>query len=357
RSRWAEYLNGSSLIPRHLLGEVVKELGRTQPGWDGKVLVEANDLWKKAKAGAPLAPDSGSAELVSVYRKLTATSEALRTAEQIKAEADLSISKLLKLGGRQETKIAELTDEVERLQEKERTEAAHRLEQARFRLSRVKDELQLARSDRYTAEQAQAVLLREQEEALQEVKRLQQAVTGLAQTEVEVEVEPTLLPERLPEPDISDEESDRETDERLDLISTNRELRGAMLSEVLQQAHMTPETTEEGRPQTIRGTVITQHTQTPEPADRPASPTLAEPVYPLSRTTLDNPATSNDTSIPASSTRPNKRRRVLLATLLVVILGASVPLAYERMSERSVSTSTDGPSSKPSPSSTPTAKD
>ncbi|MFD4764712.1 hypothetical protein ACFWOJ_39785, partial [Streptomyces sp. NPDC058439] len=31
RSRWAEYLNGSSLIPRHLLGEVVKELGRTQP--------------------------------------------------------------------------------------------------------------------------------------------------------------------------------------------------------------------------------------------------------------------------------------------------------------------------------------
>ncbi|MFF3731186.1 LCP family protein [Streptomyces sp. NPDC002476] len=89
------------------------------------------------------------------------------------------------------------------------------------------------------------------------------------------ETEPNLLPERPPELDMSGAEIDRRMDERIDLIRTDREQHGTVLSEVLEQARMTSETAEEGRPRSIRRPVTTQHARASEPAAgrRKANPT------------------------------------------------------------------------------------
>lgn len=307
RSTWAQYLNGATVIPRPLLREVLQELRRTRPGsWSGHVLVEANKLWKAAAEGTPPPQGSSSTELVSLYRRLTETTEALNKAQAVAANTERVIPQLLQLSGRQETKISELTYEVEQLRERERTQAAQRLEQAQFRLARIQAELERARNDRYTAEQAQAVLVREQQEARREIERLQQAAADLDQTGAE----PTLLPQRAPEPAISDEEFDHGVDEQLDLIITDREERGAMLYEVLEQARMEPETEEDGS-RIIPGTVITEPAPAPGHASRPASPAPSETVQGLSRTTSDNLAAGYGTPAhgPAASPKWWKTRR------------------------------------------------
>ncbi|QLJ02835.1 hypothetical protein HZZ00_19125 [Streptomyces sp. NEAU-sy36] len=289
RSKWAEYLNGAKVIPKPLLRDVLEEVRRTRPdGWNGRLLVEATKLWKAATEGTAPPQDSAGSELVSLYRRLTETTQALNKAQAVAANSDRVIPLLLQFAGRQEMKVAELTHQVEHLRERERAQAAHRLEQAQFRLARIQAELEQARSHRFSAEQAQAALMREQQEALKEIERLQHAAADPGPAE------PASLPERAPEPRMSDEEFDRGMDEQLDLIGTDREQRRTMLSEVLEQAGMEPDPPSDG-PRTIPGTVLTDHTPQHGPAARQASPAPSETVQGLSRTTSDNPATSDDT--------------------------------------------------------------
>ncbi|WP_327740910.1 serine protease [Streptomyces sp. NBC_00493] len=52
KTTWAQYLNGSSVIPKRLLGQVVEELCRTDPRRREQLLVRANQLYKAAEAEA-----------------------------------------------------------------------------------------------------------------------------------------------------------------------------------------------------------------------------------------------------------------------------------------------------------------
>jgi hypothetical protein len=262
RSKWAEYLNGSKVIPADLLGQVLMEVRRARPDrWRAELITEANTLRKNAE-GTASPQDSAGTELISVYRKLAENAEALRKAQEVEMRSEHVIARMNQRAAQQEMRIAGLEREVEHLQEKEREQVTHRLEQARFRLTRIEDELERARSDRYTVEQARRVLLREQQEIRRDFERLQQVADDLGL----VETEPTSLPELLA-PQLPDEETDRAVDEELDLISTDRKQREAMLSKVLEQAGVEPEM-EKDSLRFLPGTVVAEHTAAPGTASR-----------------------------------------------------------------------------------------
>lgn len=266
RSMWAEYLNGSKLIPKHLLGQVLMEVRRRRKDhWRGGLVAEANALWKSANEGTTAPRDSASTELVSVYRKLAENAVALRKAQEVEMRSDRVISLMNQRASEQEMQIAGLEREMQLLQEKERERVVHHLEQARFRLTRIEDELERARSDRYTVEQARRALLRERQEICREFERLRQVADDLTL----VETEPTSLPELLT-PGASDEEVDRTVDEELNRISTDREQRGIMLSEILDKVGLEPETKEDG-PRILSGTVVSEQAATPGPAHLPGT--------------------------------------------------------------------------------------
>ncbi|OKI49461.1 hypothetical protein AMK17_38115 [Streptomyces sp. CB00072] len=293
RSTWADYLNGNKLIPKRQLNELLQELRRQRPdSWNSQLITKANRLWKDAESGATPS-DGSSTELISLHQRLHKSQEALFKAQAVTVGSESDIRLLLQFSGQQETRIAALTREIAHLQDKERASAAHQLDQARFRLSRIQTELERARSDRYTAEQAQTVLLREQREVLREIEALQQATSAPDRLDDRTWA-PALLPTFVAGPKLSDEEIDREMDERLNLIRAGGEEREALLSEVLRQADMDTETAETGPPD-LPGTVIREDFQHSDPAPPPsASPTLPRTTSKLSTTTPDNTNTSKN---------------------------------------------------------------
>ncbi|KIX79031.1 hypothetical protein SF12_06440, partial [Streptomyces sp. MBRL 601] len=316
RSTWADYLNGNKLIPKELLNALLLELRRQRPeSWNGQLITKANRLWKDAESGATPSDDS-RAELISLHQKLHLSEEALLKAQIVTVGSDSAIRLLLQFSGQQETRIAALTREIGHLQDKERASAAHQLVQARFRLSRIQTELERARSDRYSAEQAQTVLLREQREVLREIEALQQS-TSVADRLDDGTRAPASPPTFVAGPELSDEEIDREMDERLNLIRTGGDEREALLSEVLRQADMDTETAETGPPD-LPGTVIREDFQRPDPP-RPASPTSPGGTSGLSTTIPDNTATSKNAVAPQRRKFPRAAgvaAAVALASLL-----------------------------------------
>ncbi|MFI2214769.1 hypothetical protein [Streptomyces sp. NPDC020141] len=254
RSTWADYLNGKKLIPQTLLGEVLQELRRQRPErWNGRLTTQANRLWKEAANGIAPSEDSG-AEVLSLHRKLHQTQDALVKAQTVTAGSERVIQLLLQFSGQQETRIAALTCEIGHLRDRERAAATHRLDQARFRLSRIQTELDRARNDRYTAEQAQTVLLRERREVIREIEALQRSTVVPDQPEDGAWARAS-LPAPARGPELSVEELDRQMDERLDVIRTRGEEREALLSEVLWQADMDTGTAEEGS-RTVPGALV-----------------------------------------------------------------------------------------------------
>ncbi|WP_331763364.1 transporter substrate-binding domain-containing protein [Streptomyces anulatus] len=312
-STWADYLNGTKLIPKKHLGALLEELRRQRPeSWNNRLITRANRLWDDAKYGATPS-DASSTALTNLRQRFLESQNALVMAETVATGSEGVIRLLLQFSGQQETRIAALTREVGHLQDKERASAAHQLDQARFRLSRIHTELERARSDRYTAEQAQSVLLREQRETLREIEALRQ-VTNVPDWLDDGTWDSTPLPAPVAGPELSDEEIDREMDERLDLIRTGGDTREALLSEVLRQADMDNETAERG-PSDLPGTFISEDFQRPDPA----SPTSPGATSGLSTTIPDNTNTSKN----AVAQRLKFRRAagfsaaVVLASLLV----------------------------------------
>ncbi|MEE1943078.1 ricin-type beta-trefoil lectin domain protein [Streptomyces sp. TRM 70361] len=354
RSMWAEYLNGGKLIPKPVLGEVLHELRRTRSdSWSDRVLVEANKLWKAAAEGTAPPQDSLGTELVSLHRRLDETTQALVKAQTVAARSERVILMLLQFSGWQERKVARLTREVEHLHDKERAESAQRLEQAQLRLARVQVELERARSDRFTAEQAQAVLLRERQEALEDISRLQQTAADPAP----IDAEPTLLPRYAPEPSMSDEEIDRGMDEQLDLISTDRAHRGVLLSEVVEQAGLEPRAQDDNS-RTIPGTVVAKHTPAPDTPDAAPLSAPLRTTTELSRTTPDNPATSNNgpTRSPGAPGRRFKaRHKIALAGLALAVAGLAAPFVIRSLHDTDANASLGSSTGSAQPSSTASA--
>ncbi|MFH8692711.1 transporter substrate-binding domain-containing protein [Streptomyces anulatus] len=316
-STWADYLNGNKLIPKPQLNELLQELRRQRPdSWNSQLITKANRLWKDAESGATPS-DGSSTQVISLHRRLYESREALSKAQAVTADSESDIRLLLQLSGQQETRIAALTREIAYLQDRERASAAHQLDQARFRLSRIQTELERARSDRYTAEQAQTVLLTEQREVLREIEALQQA-TSVPDWLDDRTLAPAPLPTFVAGPELSDEEIDREMDERLNLIRVGGEEREALLSEVLRQADMDTGTAVTGPPD-LTGTVISEDFQPPDPAPpRSGSPASPRTTSGLSTTTPDNTNTSKNAV--TSQRRKSRRTAGLVAASVLAPL-------------------------------------
>lgn len=351
RSKWAEYLNGSKVIPADLLGQVLTEARRARPDrWRrAELFVDANELRKKAERAAS-SQDSAGTELISL-KKITENVEALRKIHEVEMRSERVISRMTQRAGQQEMRIAGLKRELEHLQEKEREQVTHRLEQARFRLTRIEDELERARSDRYTVEQARRVLLREQQEIRREFERLQQEADDLGV----VETEPMSLPD-LFAPQLPDEETDRAVDEELDLISTDREQRGVLLSEVLEQASVGPDMEKDSSLRVFPGTVIAEPAPPIDTPDAAPLPAALRTTTELSRTTPDNPATRNSGSTlsPGGPGRRFKaRHKIALAGLALAVAGLAAPFVIRSLHDAYASSLGTGAAR---PSSTGTAR-
>ncbi|MBM7167755.1 transporter substrate-binding domain-containing protein [Streptomyces sp. G44] len=341
RSTWADYLNGKKLIPQRLLGEVLQEFRNQQADhWNSQLITRANRLWKDAANGT--APsDDASTELLSLHRRLSQTQDALVKAQAVTVDSERVIHLLLQFSSRQETRIAALTREVSHLRDIERARSAHHLDQARFRLSRIQAELDRARSDRYTAEQAQTVLLKEHREVLREIEALQRNVPVQDGSGNEAWT-PAPLPVPAHGNPLSEEETDRDIDERLDLVHNRSEQREELLSQVLRQADMTSGTAQKG-PRTVPGTLISKGTQESDASPLPG-PTSPDAAAGLSRTTHDNTTTSENSASP----RRRKSRRtagLVAAALLTPLLLWGAYSAGPDSSSPNDSRSTNAPSS------------
>lgn len=260
-STWALFLNGSKLIPKKLLGEVLEELIS-----DRRVLaratVEALQLWKEAEAEARRersASDGGDGgELVGLHRRL---SDALEGQARAQAKASKSanlVSLLIPMAALMQEKVQALTAEWQRAHDLRRAEAQVQLERARRRLERTETELDKAKRRRYTAEQAQQALARDALEARREIEELQQRVGLLAGS-----AEPVALVSVVQEPSMED------IDDELDRIALDGAHDDVEIAELTEQAGL--ESVEVVSPRVVLGTVVASQASAPD-----ASPSAGE---------------------------------------------------------------------------------
>ncbi|MEU4266176.1 hypothetical protein ACYCCF_30015 [Streptomyces argenteolus] len=253
-STWALFLNGSKLIPKKLLGEVLEELIS-----DRRVLaratVDALQLWKEAEAEARRersASDGGDGgELVGLHRRL---SDALEGQARAQAKASKSanlVSLLIPMAALMQEKVGALTAEWQRAHDLRRAEAQVQLERARRRLERTETELDKAKRRRYTAEQAQQALARDALEARREIEELQQKVGLLTGSE-----KPVALVSVVQEPSMED------IDDELDRIALDGAHDDVEIAELTEQAGL--ESVEIVSPGVVLGTVVASRASAPD---------------------------------------------------------------------------------------------
>ncbi|MGC5342433.1 hypothetical protein [Streptomyces sp. DT171] len=277
---WAEYLNGSKVIPAHVLGQVVQELCGTDRRLLGPTLVRARTLQKEAAAEAsrpPTAaaePQVAARELINVQQRLVESHERLNKATEFAEGARATITTLLGMYARAENSVRELTTQRDRNHALKRSETEARLNQARLRLERTEAELERARQHRYTAEQAQKALIIEAEEARRELEELRRSAADLSHGTGSVDgPEPPPLPARreVTGPDADEDFAD--FDDALERITSESEDRERDLIDLAEHTGTpAPEQPTSG-PQIITGTVV----PTPGPAPEARTPDGAPP--------------------------------------------------------------------------------
>lgn len=279
RSTWAKYMNGTEVVPKHLLGELIATLFREKQALLRAYTVEGEGLWKAAHAESlrPPGPETaggGSADaLVRMQDKLIDALEGQHRAVQAADKANAMISSLLQMGALLDTVITTKEVQLRSAADRERAEAELQLSQARLRLERTAAELEKAKGRRYTAEQAQQALTREVLEAREEIARLQQRMEAIGVVDLPLAA---ALP---PAPELLMENFD---DALASLIAEGQEA-DQEIADLAVQAHLPPPDLP-ASDEPLLGSVV---------PDAPAH-TADEPV--LSRTTEDNPVTSIDTA-------------------------------------------------------------
>lgn len=306
---WAEYLNGSKVIPALVLGQVVQELCGSDGRLLGPTLIRARKLHKEATAEAARPSDTtqepqvAARELIDVQRRLVDTSDRLIKATEFAESARATITTLLMMCARAETSVRDLTTQRDRGQALNRAETQARLDRARLRLERTEAELERARQHRYTAEQAQQALVIEAEEARRELEELRRRAADLHHVDTTDSPEQAALPARRAPIDPGDDEDFADFDDALERIATEGEGRERDLIDLTEHTGTPmPEHAASG-PQIITGTVIPTPHPTPEPqvpqdSDPPRVDTGSAPGGPPA--TVAEPAhTPSDTYDPA----------------------------------------------------------
>ncbi|WP_060180723.1 hypothetical protein [Streptomyces sp. IMTB 1903] len=261
RSSWGNYLNGSQLIPKRLVGPLVQSF--TVPGPRRETTaVQALALWNAAEAErhANRFSSVGGVLVRQHQRRDNALQQVIKY-QVLAANAEKHLAELRPM-------LAYTKSQLDNVQlklgdERERARVERQLGQARERLGRVRVQQERARGRRMTAEEQQEFWMAEVLAAEQEINRLEREVQDLA----------SLPPQPLPpvasaaRPDVDDTDFDA----RLEHITAEGLEDEALIEEDLQP---------------------TVSTERNEAGELHGVQAVQEGVQSLSNPGLDKPATS-----------------------------------------------------------------
>ncbi|KPI15440.1 hypothetical protein OV450_2578 [Actinobacteria bacterium OV450] len=181
-SSWGNYLNGSKLIPKQLVGQLVESFTPPGPARNAKAL-RALELWNAADAerrttGSP----PGGGELVRQHQLRDDALQQVIKYQALAANADKHLAELRPMLAYTRSRLenAELQLKLGGVREHARLERL--LGQARERLARVRIQQELARGRRMTAEEYQEFWMAEVLRAQEEISRLEHESQDLVAT-------------------------------------------------------------------------------------------------------------------------------------------------------------------------------
>lgn len=172
-SSWGNYLKGSHLIPKPLLGRLVEAF--TRPGQArNDTAVRAAALWNAADAErrAGRTPDTGG-HLVRQHQKLDDALQQLIKYQALALKTDRQLDELRSLLVYTKGRLENAQLQIQLSGERERARVERRLSEAKEHLGRVRVQQERARTRRMTVEEQQEFWMAEVLAAQQEISRLE----------------------------------------------------------------------------------------------------------------------------------------------------------------------------------------
>ncbi|MFB6823353.1 hypothetical protein ACFCXA_17405 [Streptomyces virginiae] len=177
-SSWGNYLNGSQLVPKLLVGRLVEAF--TPPGARrGTASVQALELWTAADAERRAGRLPGGGELVRQHQRRDDALQQVVKYQALAANAEKHLAELRPMLAYTRSRLENAELQLKLGGERERARVERRLGQARERLSRVHVQQERARTRRMTAEEQQEFWMAEALVAQEEISRLEREAQDL----------------------------------------------------------------------------------------------------------------------------------------------------------------------------------
>ncbi|MEU9799010.1 helix-turn-helix domain-containing protein [Streptomyces sp. NPDC051000] len=174
-STWGNYLNGSQLIPRTLLGRLVEAY--TPPGAARNVkAVRAHELWGAADRDRR-GPAAGA--LVRQHQRLEDALQQVVKYQALTANAEKHLAELRPMLAYTQSRLENARMRLRVVGDRERVRVERQLGQAKERLGRVQVQQERARNRRLTAEEQQQFWTTEALTAQEEINRLEREARSL----------------------------------------------------------------------------------------------------------------------------------------------------------------------------------
>ncbi|MFD7397019.1 hypothetical protein ACFV60_18530 [Streptomyces virginiae] len=297
-SSWGNYLNGSQLVPKPLVGKLVEAF--TPPGVRRNTAsVRALELWKAADAERRAGRIPGGGELVRQHQRRDDALQQVVKYQALAANAEKHLAELRPMLAFTQSRLENAELQLKLGSERERARVERRLGQAKERLSRVRVQQERARTRRMTAEEQQEFWMAEVLVAQEEISRLEREAQDL------MVIPPgSLEPVRIETDDAVD---DSDFEARLEHITAEGLHDDALIEEDLQPTPAVPDAgprvllVDEDLVQPVsntEGVPEQQHPARPAGHDDPTA--AARGVQLASKVALDKPLTSRDVERNAS---------------------------------------------------------
>lgn len=174
-STWGNYLNGSQLIPRPLLGRLVEAY--TPPGSARNVkAVRASELWSAADRERRAGP--AAVHPLPTVRRDEALWQVVKY-QGLAANAEKHLAELRPMLAYTQSRLENARMRLKVVGDRERVRVEHQLGQAKERLGRVRVQQERARNRRLTAEEQQQFWTTEALTAQEEINRLEREARSL----------------------------------------------------------------------------------------------------------------------------------------------------------------------------------
>ncbi|MFJ5552510.1 hypothetical protein [Streptomyces sp. NPDC093225] len=287
-SSWGNYLNGSQLIPKQLVGRLVESFTPVGPTRQTRA-VHALQLWQAAAAERRAGRDpADGAGLVRQHQRRDDALQQVIKYQALAANAEKHLAELRPMLAYTQSRLENAELQLKLGDERERARRERQLGQARERLGRVQVQQERARSRRMTAEEQQEFWMAEVLAAQEEIRRLEHE----AQDDLDITPPATLEP--VGQDAAAADTDDADFDARLEFITVEGLQDQALIEEDLQDANDHDDVDQ-----------LDVHVQA----------AVQDPVQPLSKNGLDK-ATTSDDAAGAPLAGPVAARRELVHRLV-----------------------------------------